>query len=571
MRLPIFGTLLTFAALFSNSNLNAQLLEEFQLSAIDGEDGDWFGFQVAVTDDYIVVSAPLDEQGGPNLRGSVYVFEAQTGELRAKLLPSVPIQSSGFGEAIACFGDFVAVGAPSMEVNGVRGGAGLLFRVSTGQQVAQFAPNNLTQGDGFGSSVAIRGDFVAFGAPGDDHGGHANAGTVRLYRVSTGAQVHKWQASDRDAQDAFGESLAMSGDYVIIGAPGDYEPDVIDGSAYLFQRSTGQEVRKLLPGDPTAQEGFGSTVAISDDLAVVGAPGKLYGVTDNFGAAYVFRVSTGAQLHRLASNDIELNCQFGCSVGISDERIVVGAFAVNDFRHHSGAAYSFDAVSGQQTSKLFQSNGHLIPSFGSGHRFGTDVAISGTRAIVGARSAPSPLAASSQDRPGTAYSFDLAAPANSGAPYCFSPGGGSGCPCDQPVTQDEGCPNGTGHGGRLMARGNAYLSEDTLQFVVTDMPSFAPMLMFRGLAQVNGGQGVAPPGSSGLLCASGSLIRSQVSFVHHSDNFGNFFDFRGLPFSQWAVDLSTAHNYQVWYRDGGNECGTGGFNFTNAWTVTWQP
>ena len=118
-----------------------------------------------------------------------------------------------------------------------------------------------------------------------------------------------------------------------------------------------------------------------------------------------------------------------------------------------------------------------------------------------------------------------------------------------------------------MASGNAVLLSDTFQLGVAGVPGNKPGLILRGAIQINSGLG--NPVGEGLLCVGGMTARSQVQVT--SAGTTTFTDFQGQPFGQSSYGIGVPTNYQFWYRDTANTCSGSGFNFSNAWTVTWLP
>ena len=193
------------------------------------------------------------------------------------------------------------------------------------------------------------------------------------------------RASDAQANDYFGVSVAISGDYAIVGADGE---DSNTGAAYIFKSAGAgkwpeNETQKLTASDGEANDRFGWSVAISGDYAIVGA----WGVDDqgnSAGAAYIFTKSSGAgwtQTQKLFAIGGATGDYFGYSVAISGDYAIVGAYGDDDQGNSAGAAYIFfNDGSGNwtQTQKLLASDGQTFDYFGVG------VAISGDYAIVGA-------------------------------------------------------------------------------------------------------------------------------------------------------------------------------------------
>ena len=149
--------------------------------------------------------------------------------------------------------------------------------------------------DGFGSSVAISGDTVIVGVPGDDDAGQQTGSAYLFARDRGGAgvwgQVAKLTAAAAAAGGLFGLSVAISGDTVIVGAPADD-----DAGAYLFARDQGGaeawgQVAKLTAADAT-EDRFGWSVAISGDTVIVGAPFDDH-AGERSGSAYLFARDRG--------------------------------------------------------------------------------------------------------------------------------------------------------------------------------------------------------------------------------------------------------------------------------------
>jgi uncharacterized repeat protein (TIGR02543 family) len=204
--------------------------------------------------------------------------------------------------------------------------------------------------DNFGASVALSGDTVVVGARGDDSSKGSAYVFVRPAGVwaTTSTYTARLTASDGVAWDNFGYSVAItiSGDTVVVGA---YSDDSEKGSAYVFVRPVGgwvdmTETAKLTASDGEAGDRFGYSVAISGDTVVVGAYGDDIGNNDNQGSAYVFVrpgggwATTSTYTARLTASDGAAWDHFGASVAISGDTVVVGAYGDDSGK---GSAYIF--------------------------------------------------------------------------------------------------------------------------------------------------------------------------------------------------------------------------------------
>src|SRR6266498_3008445 len=237
--------------------------------------------------------------------------------------------------------------------------------------------------DGFGFSVAISGETVVVGALFDDGAAGLQQGSAYVFARSGGVwtQQQKLLASDAAAGALFGISLAISGETVVVGAPGDDSR----GSAYVFARNGGvwSQQQKLLASDAAVGDAFGASVAISGETVVVGAIGDDGAAGRDQGSAYVFARSGGVwtQQQKLEASDAAANDLFGLSVAISGETDVVGApLDAGAAGNSQGSAYVFARSGGvwSQQQKLEASDAAL------GDQFGFSVAVSGGTVVVGA-------------------------------------------------------------------------------------------------------------------------------------------------------------------------------------------
>jgi len=367
----------------NNCNIMASWIEKAKLTASDGANNDFFGF-VSVCGDYAVIGAYGDDNANGVAAGSAYVFK-RTGTSwaqEAKLLASDGATVDAFGYSVSIDGDYAIIGAYRDDnANGVDAGSAYVFK-RTGTswtQEAKLLASSGAAGDEFARSVSICGDTVVIGSYGDDSSG-VDAGSAYVFkRTGTSwAQEAKLLASDGAAGDNLGFSVSIDGDYAIAGAYCDDNANGADaGSAYVFKRtgtSWAQEA-KLLASDGATGDGFGFSVSIYGDYAVIGTP-----YDDGWrGSAYIFK-RTGTSWAQEAKLTVSstIGDWFGCSVSISGDIVIIGANGESP----NGAAYIFKrtGTSWSQEAKLLASDG------AAGDNFGCSVSIDGIRVIVGASS-----------------------------------------------------------------------------------------------------------------------------------------------------------------------------------------
>ncbi|MCK7476223.1 MAG: FG-GAP repeat protein [Candidatus Moduliflexus flocculans] len=257
-------------------------------------------------------------------------------------------------------------------------------------------PSDGADYDNFGISVALGGDFAVVGSPGDDDEG-TNAGAAYIFaKIEGGAdgwgEVAKLVASDAVAGDLFGVSVDISGDYVVVGATGEDGAGTNRGAVYIFYRDQGGadawgQVARVRAAGAADEDDFGISVAIDGDTLIVGAEGY-DGDTNQEGAAYVYRKDQGGanvwgQVVRLVSDDPGDTDQYGFSVDISDDVAIVGSPGEDGAGSNRGAArvYARD-LGGADAWGLVKKI--LAADQSDDSWFGTSVAVRGTRVVAGA-------------------------------------------------------------------------------------------------------------------------------------------------------------------------------------------
>ncbi len=352
-----------------------------------------FGYAVAADATYRVVGAPFADSTSNTDVGYAYVYDAVTGALKATLRNPTPANGDIFGYSVAVSGNLVAVGAYDDDTTGVDSGSVYLFNAANGVLLATIANPTPAAGDAFGSTVGISGNLVVVSASGDDSGG-ADSGTAYVFNATTGALLATLANPTPGAGDNFGSSVGISGNTVVVGASGDDSTGGDSGSAYLFNATTGALIATLANPTPAGNDQFGFSVAISGNFAVVGAFLDNTGAKDT-GSAYVFNATSGALMNSLANPTPTAGDNFGFSVSVSGNTVAVGALSDDIGGEDSGKAYLFNATSGALIATLAK------PTPVSFDELGLSVAISGTSVLVGA-----PYEDTLEDASGSVFIFD---------------------------------------------------------------------------------------------------------------------------------------------------------------------
>ena len=383
------------------------ITQQQKLVANDGAPGDYFGISVALDGDTLVVGAY-----GDNDKGSVYVFvrSGSTWSQQQKLVANDGAAGDYFGYSVALDGDTLVVGAYGDNDKGSYSGSVYVFVRSgtTWSQQQKLVANDGAAQDEFGDSVALDGDTLVVGAYGDDDKG-LDSGSVYVFvrSGSTWSQQQKLFANDGVADDLFGITFALDGDTLVVSAPGDDDKGPRSGSVYVLVRSgtTWSQQQKLVANDGAENDYFAS-VALDGDTLVVGA----YGDDDKgseSGSVYVFVRSgtTWSQQQKLVANDGRLEHFFGNSVALDGDTVVIGATYDDDKGSKSGSAYVFvrSGTTWSQQQKLFANDG------AAEYYFGASVALDGDTVVIGATMGG--------DASGSVYVFALPpSPSSSGNP-----------------------------------------------------------------------------------------------------------------------------------------------------------
>ena len=315
--------------------------------------GDEFGFAVAVSDNYFVVSASREDDANGADQGTVYVFDASTGNLARTIAnPNSSYQNGDrFGQKLAMDGDTVLVGAP---FTGNYDGRAYLIDASTGSTLHTLNnPNQFGEGgsdDQFGIDVAIQGGLCIVGAFHEDVVSDTRSGVAYIFNVGSGILAHTLVNPDADGNpgnDRFGNSVAIHGSYAAVGATGADDAATNKGMVYIYNTSTGALIHSLSSPDGEAIGHFHS-LAMDAEYVYIAAYYATVGGYTSQGKVYVFRISTGTLVHTIDNPDpdtaaVNGSTYFGYAIAANNTRIAIAEprRSVGSF-DNSGKAYIYD-------------------------------------------------------------------------------------------------------------------------------------------------------------------------------------------------------------------------------------
>jgi len=370
---------------------------------------DRFGSCVRIAGGTIFASCRSDDDNGEN-SGSVYVIEQVEGEWTwtDKILPDDGIAGQHFGGPLGVSGDTVVVGAASDAELAGGAGAAYVF-VSTDEGWAQQAKLLASDGaadDNFGSGIAIDGDTIVVGAPGDDdNGGSSGAIYVFTWSGAEWLEQDKLTPAAAYAGDLFGSPVVIEGDTMISASDSADGVGIDSGKAWILERSgdAWENDLQLVPAGQSAYDHMGSALALDGDVAILGAEmANTWG--DNSGKAYVVE-RIGEEWYSLQSlvPQPPLECgaqdQFGGAAAMDGDTAVIGAPYYGALATSTGGAVWIY----HRWAELFTQQDRLRgDDTTSGDLFGNTIAIEGTTVVVGA-----PYEDEAGDSAGAIYVFEL--------------------------------------------------------------------------------------------------------------------------------------------------------------------
>lgn len=429
----------------ADQTISQRFKEVLKAVASDGASSDLYAWSVSISGDHAIIGVRWEDEDALGVNtisnaGAAYIFErdASTGDWNEvqKLVASDRAANDDFGLSVSISGDYAIIGAHSEDEDALgintsnsAGSAYIFERDSeTGSwvEVQKLVASDRAANDDFGWSVSISGDYAIVGAylEDEDVSGTnrlSTAGSAYIFErdTQTGAwtEVQKLVALDRSEAAQFGFSVFILGDRAVIGAHYALDTDRVlaSGAAYIFEKdaSTGDwaEVQKLVASDPGQQDQFGYSVAISGDYALIGAAfededASGMNTLGSAGSAYIFardsETGNWAEVQKIVPSERAVADQFGVSVSISGDYAVVGANLEDEDAsgmNTIGAAGSAYIFTRDESTGNWGEVQKLVASDRAGDFFGTVVALNNSDLIIGA-----PQKNSSQ---GAAYIFEL--------------------------------------------------------------------------------------------------------------------------------------------------------------------
>ncbi len=510
------------------------------------EDIDAFGWCVDIVGDIAAVGAIGEDDACPSdplncNSGVVYAYARQgdTWIESGRLTASDAFSGDQFGQDLSIWGNRIVVGAhqkgPGAAYVFVNNGSGWV------EEQKLLGSDSLPTYH-FGHAVSIVEESILIGTMRDAHAGNESGSAFRFeFDGTSWVETAKLTASNAQAFSRYGRAIASTADWAMVGAPFMDQVGANSGAVYTYPRDDNgtpgnrlddlwPETQILVGSDTDDGDLFGRSLAIEGNTLVVAAAlAEVNGVAS--GAAYVYEFQAGSgnwvEVQKIFANDADLDDQFGMSVEIDGDRMLVGARGDDQGETNAGAIYLFERAPGSvgawvQTAKIVATD----PTFDASMGDEMAVSLSGKTAFIGSR-----FSATAGDLVGEAYVYDLEA--DIGTKYCT-------------VTT-----NSTGQISTVTANGSLLVAANNLTLNAIQLP---PNRFGYFLSSTAQGFFPLAGGSLGNLCLNGSVGR-YTSSIFDTGSAGvaaQVVNPNAIPNASATPSMAMpgeSYSFQAWHRD----------------------
>ena len=314
------------------------------------EGPDNFGWKIGACENYLIVGAYTEDTGGNNT-GAAYVFKrtGATWTQEEMLKAPSPAGGTGYGACdLAINGDYAFVGAST---DGTGGEVFVYKRTGTSWNHHQtLVSSDISSSDGFGHGLDLSGNYLVVGAPGEN----SNHGALYIFKNIGGT----WTQQQKLVSTVSGNMgrtarLSIDGDYIVTGGTSDDSDSLSNsGAVYIFKKDEGVETwtqqATLRAPTPIANGSFGNKTRINGSIIIVGQPNDGDNGA-NAGAVYIYQRSgtTWSFVKKFYSSDVATGDQFGSSVSISENDVFVSAMYDDSQGSDAGKGYIYPRKSTQ--------------------------------------------------------------------------------------------------------------------------------------------------------------------------------------------------------------------------------
>ena len=341
--------------------VGVQLTQTF-LSPMPASDT-FFGFSVASFDKKIIVGAPFDNTAGTHA-GAAYLLNASNGALLRTFLSPTPNSEDLFGLSVAAIGNKILVGEPFVNAGAQGSGAAYLFDSATGLLIRTFVNPVPTPFAEFGLSVAAMKNHV--GESSGRMGVNILVGGVTaayLFDGVSGVLLHTFHDPNPTPGDGFGSKVVPVDGNVLVGALFASSGGTSAGAAYLFDSNTGNLLQTFLNPIPIYNGEFGLAMGSIKGNVIISAPQDVANGIQA-GVVFVFNATSGTLVRTIPDPTPDNINQFGRSITVNGNDIVIGAPGDSTAAINAGAIYRFDGSSFGLVQTVLDPNPGQQDSFG---------------------------------------------------------------------------------------------------------------------------------------------------------------------------------------------------------------
>lgn len=375
----------------------------------DGKADDQFAFSVAIDGTSALVGALNADIANIQNSGAAYLYSLNHNgwQQQAKLVAKQPYAGDTLGGNVALKNEFAMLGASRSDLKAEDAGAVFAFekQENTWSEQQVLTAIDAKAGDAFGQSIALTEQFLVIGAPHSDSPLEDSGSAYVFIRKNNKWQFHsKLTAKDGAQGDLFGISVAIHDNTLLVGADLNDERAEKAGAVYVFQFDGERWIQqaKLMANDGANTDIFGVRVALFGDTALISARrDDIEGVGKDAGSAYIFERINGnwRQIQKLVAPDGKADDRFARGVALNQDTALISAMHHDVNGDNAGALYVFKKQQGQWR----YSNKIVAKDAMAQDRFGWNIALSNKTAIVAA-----PHRDDNGDNSGAAYIVDLA-------------------------------------------------------------------------------------------------------------------------------------------------------------------
>lgn len=338
---------------------NGNISEYQPIADANGEFGDRFGNSVSISGEFVIIGTPGDVVGVNAYQGSasIYKYNGSSWVFMQKLIDATGAADDNFGNSVNIAGNRVIVGAHNDDIGAsLNQGSVSIFQYNGNSWILmqKITDAGGAANDNFGNSVSISGNYVVVGAHHDDMGANTNQGSASFYQYDGANWILTQKSAEPGgaANDNFGNSVSISGTYAVIGVPGDNVTvsNTNQGSAimYQFNGSNGWNLtQKLTDNSPATGDFFGTSVSISGNYVIGGAFNDDVGTNNDQGSCSIFQLigSNWVLMQKLYDVYGAPSDLFGSAVSISGNYAIVGTpFTYVTNRINHGSATIYQRV-----------------------------------------------------------------------------------------------------------------------------------------------------------------------------------------------------------------------------------